>query len=82
MFPYFLLPGRHWHEDIPRLAAAAAVRYPDVCYLVTAPLALHPLINDIISQRIDHCLAYASGQADACDLCAETDYCQLLGGDT
>jgi sirohydrochlorin ferrochelatase len=81
VFPYFLLPGRHWHEDIPRLTAAAAVRYPDVRYLVTAPLALHPLINDIISQRIEHCLAYASGQADACDLCAETDYCQLLGGE-
>ena len=22
VFPYFLLPGRHWNEDIPRLAAA------------------------------------------------------------
>ena len=24
VFPYFLLPGRHWNEDIPRLTAAAA----------------------------------------------------------
>ena len=24
VFPYFLLPGRHWNDDIPRLAAAAA----------------------------------------------------------
>lgn len=82
VFPYFLLPGRHWHEDIPRLAAEAARDYPRVRYLVTAPLALHPLINDIISQRIAHCLAFACGQADACDLCAETDYCQLLIGGT
>jgi sirohydrochlorin ferrochelatase len=82
VFPYFLLPGRHWHEDIPRLAAAAARQHPGVRYLVTAPLALHPLINDIISQRIEHCLAYASGEAEACDLCAGTEYCQLLGGDS
>jgi len=82
VFPYFLLPGRHWHEDIPRLAAEAARHHPGVRYLVTAPLALHPLINDIISQRIEHCLAYACGQTDACDLCAETDYCQLLSGGT
>jgi sirohydrochlorin ferrochelatase len=80
VFPYFLLPGRHWHEDIPRLAAEAARHHPGVRYLVTAPLALHPLINDIISQRIEHCLAFASGQVDACDLCTGTDYCQLLGG--
>jgi len=80
VFPYFLLPGRHWHEDIPRLAGEAVRHHPGVRYLVTAPLALHPLINDIISQRIEHCLAYACGQADACDLCVGTDYCQLLGG--
>ena len=23
VFPYFLLPGRHWNDDIPRLAAEA-----------------------------------------------------------
>jgi sirohydrochlorin ferrochelatase len=80
VFPYFLLPGRHWHKDIPRLAAEAARQHPGVRYLVTAPLALHPLINVIIGQRIEHCLAYACGEVDACDLCAGTDYCQLLSG--
>src|SRR6478735_7812030 len=30
VFPYFLLPGRHWDEDIPRLAALAAKDYPGV----------------------------------------------------
>src|SRR6187551_3044467 len=30
VFPYFLLPGRHWSEDIPRLAAAAAGQHPGV----------------------------------------------------
>ena len=25
--PYFLLPGKHWHSDIPRLAGEAAAKY-------------------------------------------------------
>jgi sirohydrochlorin ferrochelatase len=80
VFPYFLLPGRHWNEDIPRLAAAAARRHPGVRYLVTAPFGLHPLMSEIMRQRIEHCLAHTHGHADACELCAGTDRCQLLVG--
>jgi len=79
VFPYFLLPGRHWNEDIPRLASAAASRHPGVCYLVTAPFGLHPLMSEIMRQRIEHCLAHTQGNADACELCAGTDHCQLRG---
>ncbi len=79
VFPYFLLPGRHWSEDIPRLAAAAAERHPGVRYLVTAPFGLHPLMAQVIEQRIEHCLAHTQGNADACELCAGTDHCQLRG---
>lgn len=43
--PYFLSPGRHWQEDLPALAAAAAERHPGVRYLVAAPLGLHPLVS-------------------------------------
>src|SRR3954454_21047466 len=68
VFPYFLLPGRHWNEDIPRLAAAAAKKHPHVRYLVTPPFALHPLMAQIIEQRIEHCLSHTAGQADACEL--------------
>ncbi len=42
--PYFLWPGRHWSEDIPALAAAAAARHPGITYLVAAPLGPHPLL--------------------------------------
>lgn len=80
VFPYFLLPGRHWHDDIPRLSAAAATAHPGVRYLVTAPFALHPLMSEAIGQRIAHCLAHARGAADACDACAGTDGCQLRLG--
>ena len=61
VFPYFLLPGRHWHDDIPRLAAAAAQTHPGIRYLVTAPFGLHPLMNDVIRDRIENCLAHAAG---------------------
>jgi sirohydrochlorin ferrochelatase len=77
VFPYFLLPGRHWHDDIPRLAAAAAQSHPGIRFLVTAPFGLHPLMNDIIRSRIDHCLAYAEGRAETCDVCAGSDHCRL-----
>jgi sirohydrochlorin ferrochelatase len=77
VFPYFLLPGRHWHDDIPRLAAAAAKNHPGVRYLVTAPFGLHPLMAEVMRQRIAHCLSHTSGKADACELCAGTELCQL-----
>jgi sirohydrochlorin ferrochelatase len=80
VFPYFLLPGRHWNDDIPRLAAAAASKHPGVRYLVTAPFGLHPLMAEVMRQRIEHCLAHTHGKADACELCAGTDRCQLRGG--
>jgi len=81
VFPYFLLPGRHWDDDIPRLAAAAARQHPDIRYLVTAPFGLHPLMAEVIRQRIEHCLAHTQGRADACELCAGTDRCQLRGAE-
>jgi len=80
VFPYFLLPGRHWYEDIPRLAAAAAKNHPGVRYLVTAPFGLHPLMAEVMQQRIAHCLAHTRGEADTCELCAGTERCQLREG--
>lgn len=80
VFPYFLSPGRHWNEDIPKLAAAAASRHPHIRYVVTAPFGLHPLMSEIMRQRIEHCLAHTQGHTQACELCAGTDRCQLRSG--
>ena len=80
VFPYFLLPGRHWHDDIPRLAAAAARQHAGVRYLVTAPFGLHPLMAEVMRDRIEHCLQHCQGQAEACELCAGTEHCQLRVG--
>jgi len=80
VFPYFLGPGRHWSEDIPRLAAEAASPYVarGVRHLVTAPLGLHPLVLEVIGRRIEHCLARVNGQAEACDACESGGGCALL----
>jgi sirohydrochlorin ferrochelatase len=80
VFPYFLLPGRHWNDDIPRLTETAASKHQGVRYLVTAPFGLHPLMAEVMRRRIEHCLAHTQGEAEACELCAGTDRCQLRVG--
>lgn len=52
VMPYFLGPGRHSRQDIPRLAADAAEAHPGVKHLVTAPLGLHELLLQVIDERI------------------------------
>jgi sirohydrochlorin ferrochelatase len=78
IFPYFLAPGRHWNEDIPRLAADAASTHPGIRHLVTAPLGLHSLILQVINERIATCLARVSGSATSCDSCSDSIGCTLV----
>ena len=80
VFPYFLGPGRHWSEDIPRLAAQAAANHPGVQYVVTAPLGLDELVLDVISKRIEGCLQRTTRNGPSCDVCSDSTGCQLLGG--
>ena len=76
--PYFLLPGRHWAEDIPRLAAEAAAKHPQVRFLVTAPLGIHKLMAQIMDDRIRHCMQHVAGAAPSCDLCDEIGRCRMI----
>ena len=78
VFPYFLLPGRHWQSDIPRLVAEAARKHSGIRHLVTAPLALHPLMLSIIGDRVMHCLMHAQQDGPRCDVCQELPGCQLI----
>lgn len=55
--PYFLLPGNHSTQDIPRLAAESAQRHPGVKYVVTEPLGVHPLMAQVMRERVAHSLA-------------------------
>lgn len=62
IFPYFLAPGRHWHQDIPQLAAEAAEEFADrgVTYVVAPPLGLHPLMLRVMDDRIREGLSESS----------------------
>ena len=50
--PYFLAPGNHSSDDIPRLVRTAAEDHPQVRLRVTEPLGLHPKLVDVILDRI------------------------------
>lgn len=77
VFPYFLSPGRHWNQDIPTLTAKAAESHPSVKHLVTAPIGLHSLMFEIMNQRITHCLNQTSGKAPQCDICEDSQGCEV-----
>ncbi len=49
--PYFLSPGRHSMNDIPRLVREAAARFPGVEHCVTAPLGIHRKIGEVVLER-------------------------------
>jgi sirohydrochlorin ferrochelatase len=78
--PYFLAPGRHWRQDIPALFDEAAKAYPNVRYIVTAPLGIHPLMQQIMQDRIAECLSHVSQRAGpGCNVCRDSDDgCELL----
>uniref|UniRef100_A0A803QIY1 Sirohydrochlorin ferrochelatase n=2 Tax=Cannabis sativa TaxID=3483 RepID=A0A803QIY1_CANSA len=75
--PFFLFPGRHWHQDIPSLTAEAAKEHPGIPYIITAPLGLHELLVNVVDDRIKHCLSHVAGDADECAVCAGTGKCRL-----
>ncbi len=77
--PYFLLPGRHWNQDIPNLVAGAAEKHPGVKWLVTAPLGLHAQMAAVMHDRITHCLSHVEGEADECEVCRGTGKCRMHG---
>lgn len=62
VMPYFLAPGKHWNEDIPRLTAEAASPFGErgVSFLVAPPLGVHPLMMRVIDERIQEGLRPAA----------------------
>ncbi len=78
--PYFLWPGRHSSEDIPALAAEAAARHPGVAHVVAAPLGPHPLLRDVVDERVWRCLSHVAGLGPGCEMCsgAGAEGCHLI----
>jgi len=51
--PFFLGPGSHSTQDIPRLVREAAARHPGLQVRVTAPIGPHEKLIDIILERVE-----------------------------
>ena len=66
--PFFLGPGKHWNQDIPRLTAEAAAGFPRTRYHVTQTLGIDDLILDLLNKRVSHC----TGSGLICDICRGT----------
>jgi sirohydrochlorin ferrochelatase len=54
--PFFLGPGKHWTQDIPRLTAEAAAKFPQTSYHVTPTLGIDDLILDLLEKRAGQCV--------------------------
>jgi sirohydrochlorin ferrochelatase len=66
--PFFLGPGKHWTQDIPRLTAEAAQQFPQTQYHVTRTLGIDDLILDLLEKRIRSC----ADQGFVCESCQGT----------
>jgi len=51
--PYFLAPGNHSTNDVPRLVREAAARHPGLRVRVSEPLGPHPKLVDVILDRVE-----------------------------
>ena len=54
--PFFLGPGKHWNQDIPRLAAEAAEQWPNTQFRVAAVLGCDDLLVQLLEQRARECI--------------------------
>ncbi|MDA1087040.1 MAG: cobalamin biosynthesis protein CbiX [Verrucomicrobia bacterium] len=48
---FFLSPGRHSQQDIPRLVSDAASHHPDVTWSMTDPLGSDPAITELLLRQ-------------------------------
>ena len=53
LLPWFLAPGRHTAEDIPRAVAAARERLPSLRIQIGEPLGLDARLVDVALSRIE-----------------------------
>ena len=74
VIPFFLGPGKHWTQDIPRLTADVAGQFPHTRFHIAPTLGIDDLILDLLAKRACHCETHAY----SCDLCKGT----LRSGET
>lgn len=69
--PFFLGPGKHWTQDIPRLTAEAAAGHPGTRYHIAQTLGIDDLILDLLDKRASFCV----DKGLSCDVCRGTLRC-------
>jgi sirohydrochlorin ferrochelatase len=52
MLPYFLSAGRHVTEDLQGFQEQLTTEFPDVAFELCPPLGLHPLMTQIVLDRL------------------------------
>ncbi len=62
--PYFLAPGRHASEDVPKMAREAAAQFPTLNCIVTAPIADHSLMLSVMHDRVAEAISDSSNEAE------------------
>ena len=75
VFPYFLAPGRHSREDIPRMAAQAAARHPGLRWHCSGPIGLDKMLAQLIVRRVRR----REQHEYTCDECPDVNYCRPAG---
>lgn len=71
VFPYFLSPGRHSREDIPRMCAEAAADHPGLRWHCSGPIGLDRMMAELILRRVRQCEHHGY----ACDDCPDSEIC-------
>ena len=60
--PFFLMPGRHWHEDIPAQLKAASEACGGIPFTLTHPVGLDPMMAQIVENLVEPALEAISSQ--------------------
>lgn len=75
VFPYFLAPGRHSREDIPRMCAEAAARHPGLDWHCSGPIGLDKMLAQLIVHRVRRCEQHEY----TCEDCPDANECRPAG---
>ncbi|MEI6233391.1 MAG: CbiX/SirB N-terminal domain-containing protein [Planctomycetota bacterium] len=71
VLPFFLGPGKHWTQDIPRLTAEAAEKFPESHWHIAPTLGIDDLIFELLDKRLGHCVEHDY----VCESCKDTVRC-------
>ena len=52
VLPYFLHPGRHLSEDLPRIVADATGRHPSVTVRLAPSFGADPALGDVLAAQV------------------------------